>query len=225
MTTAFSVLQSKLDYFLDDEFQAGQSRRFPLPVRIHGWNWAQRFFVNHTPLQKSLVLNINEGGRTADLPNDFFSVKGLYDSEEEYWWSKLEIQAGGYREIDSDSAQYWIWNDVINLERQLLEDSEDLKLYYWAYYPDLEFTIGDDDEDITYTQGDVYTPKWAEVALMHLTTAFCWHPGSVLASDINQWRINVDSGTPMHNPRAAAAVSSLWWYNELVNKVHPADWR
>ncbi len=220
--TTISSLQTKLDYFLDDAYVEGQARRFSLPIRLYAWNWAQKYFVNHTPRQQSFNISFYSGGRSASLPTDFLAVKGVYDSDEEYWWQEMAIEPGDRRRIDSDVPYYWIWESDMHLERDVGADSTNLALYYWAYYPDIDFSIGDTDEDITYTQEDIYTPDWAELAMCHLTTAICWHPGYVLASDINEWKISIDSGTPMHNPRQAAARENLWWYHDLIASVQPA---
>jgi hypothetical protein len=219
--TTFSSLQTKLDYFLDDAYSAGQARRFPLPTRLMAWNWAQKYFVNHTPREQSATLSIGTGGRQASLPDDFLAVKGIYDSGDEYWWREMEIKPGDYRHTDSDVPEFWIWGDTMYLERGMT-GSTDLTLYYWAYYPSITYTIGANDEAITYLSETIYTPSWAELPLCYLTTAICWHPGVVLASDINEWRIMVDAGTPMHNPRQAAAREALWWYNHLLGMVHPS---
>ncbi len=220
--TEFADIQVKLDRFLGDGLPAeeGQERTFPLPLRVDAWNWAQKYFANHTPREREAVLEIGEGGRQASLPDDFLAVRGVYDQQEGHWWYELPIRAGDFRPADSDAPEYWIWSSSMHLERDV--GSEDLTLYYWAYYPEIEFIVGEDNEDITYEQGDVYTPHWAELPLCYLTTAIAWHPGIVLASDINQWRIKVDSGTPMHNPREAAAREALWWYNRLLSEIQPA---
>lgn len=221
--TTFSSLQTKLDYFLDDAYVEGQARRFNLPLRLYAWNWAQKYFAqNHTPREQSVTLSIDSGGRSASLPSDFLDIRGVYDSDEEYWWREMAVEPGDYRHTDSDLPEFWVWEDSLVLERDVGSDFTDLTLYYWAYWPDIEFSVGDTDEDITYTQETIYTPDWAELALCHLTTAICWHPGYVLASDINEWKITVDAGTPMHNPRQAAARENLWWYNHLVSSVQPA---
>lgn len=218
--TTFSSLQVKLDYFLDDAYSAGQARRFSLPVRLMAWNWAQKYFVNHTPREQSTTLTIGSGGRQASLPDDFLAIVGLYDSGDEYWWRGMEIKPGEFRHTDSDIPEYWKWGSTLYLERDMT-GSTDLTLYYYAYYPEITYTVGATDEDITYLSETIYTPGWAELALCHLTTAICWHPGAVLASDINEWKISVDAGSPLHNPREAAAREALWWYNTLLATVTP----
>lgn len=224
---AFSSLQAKLNRFADDALQTdaggtAQDRTFPLPLRIDAWNWAQKVLVQHTPRQQSVTLEVDTDGRSAVLPDDFFDVHGIYDSEEEYWWRRMAVRPGDYRDPDSDIPEYWVWNDRMILERELDHGDDHLTLYYWAYYPDVEYEIGDTDEDITYEQETVYTPRWADPAMIHLAIAYCWQPGSVQASDINEWKIQVDSGTPMHNPRQAAAWDHYRWWNELMNQVTPA---
>jgi len=227
MAVTFSSLQAKLNRFADDALRedAGgeaEARTFPLPLRIDGWNWAQRILVQHTPRQRSVTLEVDTDGRSAVLPDDFFEVYRIYDSEEEYWWRQMSSEPGQYRDPDSDLPEYWVWGDRMYLERDLDHGDDHLTLYYWAYYPDVEYAVGDTDEDITYQQETVYTPRWAESAMLHLTIAYCWQPGSVQASDINEWKIQVDAGTPMHNPRQAAAWDHYRWWTELMSQVSPA---
>jgi hypothetical protein len=232
MPSAFSDLQDKLDRFMEDQLDTDASgdakaRRFPLPTRIYSWNWAQLVLVHHTPRQRSMTLEIDTDERSAVLPDDFFEVMGIYDSYEEYWWRRMSVQPGDYRDTDSDLPEYWIWDGKMLLERDIDIGSTDLTLYYWAYYPDVEFEVGtsegeENPEDITYTQETVYTPRWAESAMLHLCTAFCWQPLSIEASDINEWRIEVDAGTPMHNPRQSAAWDHYRWWNELLGRISPA---
>jgi hypothetical protein len=222
MATTFTELQLKLDRFMDDTLIAGAPRRFPLPTRIYAWNWAQLHLVHHTPRQRSMILEIDTGGRSAVLPDDYFDVMGIYDSDNKYWWHRMSVQPGGYRDPDSDIPEYWIWDGKMMLERDITIGSTDLTLYYWAHYPKVKFAIGDDDEDIIYEQETIYTPDWAEIAMLFLCRAYCWQPGSAEASDINEWKIKVDAGTPMHNPRAAAAWDDFQWWNTLMGQVTPA---
>jgi hypothetical protein len=235
MTIEFSSLQTQIDRFADDHLgvdAAGdaEDRRFSLPLRIDAWNWAQKVLVHHTPREQTATLTINSDGRSADLPSDFFDVHAMYDSDEEEWWQSMSIKPGGYRDdTDPDTSEYWTWGDTLYLERELGTDDDHLTLYYWAYYPEIEYTVGLSDdgteenkEDITYSQSTVYTPRWSDTAMIHLCIAYCWQPGSIQASDINEWRIMVDAGTPMHNPRAAAAWDHYRWWNDLMAKVNPA---
>lgn len=231
--TTFSAIQDLIDRFADDALRTdagggAEPRTFPLPLRIDGWNWAQKVLMQHTPLQKSATLSINEGGRSADLPSDFFDMHGIYDSQEGYWWHQRPMEPVGYRDENADDPEFWIWGSGLVLERQLSTDNEDLALYYWAYYPEIEYTVAvgedgvEDPEDITYQQENVYTPRWSDAAMIHLAASYCWQPGGVEASDINQWNIMLDSGTPMDNPRQAAAWYHYRWWNDLMSKVNPA---
>lgn len=233
MAITFSSLQAELSRFADDALQedaggTAQPRTFPLPLRIDGWNWAQKVLVQHTPRQQLMTLEIDTDGRSAVLPDDYFDMYGIYDEDEEHWWRQMSVKPGDYRDPSSDIPEFWIWNDKMILERELSHGDDHLTLYYWAYYPGIEYSIGTDDdgdddpEDITYEQDTVYTPRWADPAMIHLCIAYCWQPGSVQASDINEWKIMMDSGTPMHNPRAAAAWDHYRWWNELMSKVNPA---
>lgn len=222
MTTWAEVMQ-KLDWFLGDGIEEEENdadRTFPEILRIESWNWAQRLFCTHTSLPRQTPLRIEEGGREALLPPDFYHIEGLYDAGNGRWWWPMRRRPGDIREEDDDVLEFWIMGDRMFLESKETYHDNDLTLHYWAYYPDVKYV---QKEDLTPDVRDdnILTPLWAELALIHLTSANCHQPGSITASDINQWDIKIDSGTPMMNPRAEQAKIHLWWYDTIVNR-HPA---
>jgi len=230
MKTWAEVMQ-KLDWFLGDAIEGDEvdsDRTFPEILRILSWNWAQNLFCAHTPMSRQTPLRIEEGGREALLPPDFYSVEGLYDADNSRWWWPMRRRPGDIREVDDDVYEFWIRGKRMFLESEVSYHNNDLTLHYWAYYPSVEYV----EVTVTPTEGDPYiipdvrndsiiTPLWAESALCHLTAAYCWTPGSVQAADINQWDIKLDSGTPLMNPRAEQAKLHLWWYDTIINR-YPA---
>jgi len=228
----WAELMRKLDWFLGDSIEASENdsdRTFPEILRIESWNWAQNLFCAHTPLARQTHLNIEEGGREALLPPDFYKVEGLYDADNSRWWWPMRRRPGDVREADDDVQEFWIRGDRMFLESEIEYTDNELTLHYWAYYPKVEYVgvLNEPDEGSPYTTPDVrkdsiLTPQWAELALCHLTSANCHQPGSITASDINQWDIAIDSGTPMMNPRAEQAKLNLWWYDTIINRFSPA---
>jgi hypothetical protein len=228
----WAVVMRKLDWFLGDAIEAGETdadRTFPEILRIESWNWAQRFFCAHTPLARQTPLRIEEGGREALLPPDFYKVEGLYDADEERWWWPMRRRPGDVRPADDDVLEFWIRGNRMFLETELDYYNNDMTLYYWAYYPDVEYVEVENEQDggSMYVTPDVrkeeiLIPAWAESALCHLTASFVHQPGSITAADINQWDIKIDSGTPLMNPRAEQAKLHLWWYDTIINRHPPA---
>lgn len=226
MTTTWTRVNAKLDWFLDDaarESAAGEpiAPLFAEALRIECWNWAQRTLVHHTPRARSMTLVIETGEREAVLPDDFFAVQGIYDSDNERWWSPVAWKPGDIRYADDELETYWIFGGRLYLENEIEYTSTDLTMYYWAHYPDVEYVL-DDDRDVDYlTQETIHTPDWAELALVHLCTSSCMMPGEVFAADINEYKIRVDSGTPLHNPRKESALFHLDMWNRLMAMFPP----
>ena len=197
-----------------------RDRNFPLDLRVYGWNWAQDLLVKHTPLQKIETVTIDTGGREVVLPDDFYAVELMSDSYEERWWTVMKKAPGLLKFPDEETLEYWLWGNRMFLESEKDVTSTDLTLYYWAYYPEVEFSVSND--VYTWTQEQILVPRWAESALCHLATAFCFQLSSIEAADINNWRIRVDSGNPLMNPRAQQAREHLFWWNAIMDSFPPA---
>lgn len=216
--TTWAAVNRKLDIFLKDD---DVEPRYSTVLRIMSWNAAQRVFVSHTPLSKSMRLEIDTGNRTAILPPDFYAIESIYDSDRGIWWRPMRRRPGDVALPDDDLPEYWIWGGRIHLEANVPYDHDDLTMYYWAYYPDVTYVEGDDGS--VDVQDDIITiPMWAEPALLHLTAAFVFQPDAIAAADINQWDIKIDSGTPLMNPRAQQAREHLFWYDTIVNRFPQA---
>lgn len=218
--TTWTRVNVKLDLFLDDAERAGAARLFPVPLRIEAWNWAQRILTCHTPRQRTTILTIDTGKRQAVLPSDFLAMEGIYDADRECWWRPMRRNPGDIRYTDEELPEFWTWANQVFLEDEISYTAGDLRLYYWAYYPEVEYKL--DGDTVTYTQEQIHTPLWAELALCHLTTATCMMPGEVFAADINQYKIRIEAGTPLHNPRAESSKFHLEWWNSLIDKFSPA---
>ncbi len=220
MTTTWTKVDAKLDLFLNDPERTGGSQLFSVPLRIESWNWAQRMLCYHTPRKRRVVPKIDTGKRSIILPGDFYMVDSIYDSNREKWWRSMRRRPGDIRYTDEDLPEFWVWGNEMFLEDNVSYGSTDLTLYYWAYYPEVEYETVD---NVTTVQGEqIHTPDWAELALVHLVTATCMMPGEVFAADINQYKIRIESGTPLHNPRAESAKYHLWWWNTIIDSFPPA---
>lgn len=218
----FDQIDRKLNLFVNDVEASTEDEpaRFSLPLRVEAWNWAQRQLCAHTPRQIEMELTVNSGNRSAVLPSDYFCADRIYDSARSMWWRPMRRRPGDIRYENDDIPEFWTWGGKMMFEDSIDYDSGQLTLYYWAYYPDIELDPGRD--EVVYRQAQVFTPRQFESALLHLTAAFCWTPGAAEAFDLNEWKITIDSGTPIHNPRAMGAREHLFWYNTLMDSFPPA---
>lgn len=224
MVRNWDELNARLDYFMDDPDRTEPggpiaTPRFPTILRIMGFNWAQNMLCSHSPRELSMPLVIDRGNRSAVLPDDLYAVDAIYDGDIEQWWRPMRREPGDIRYEDDDLPEYWVWGDRLFMEKDVEYDSTDVTLYYWGYYPEIEYT--QNNGEVTITQPQIYSPLWAESALFHLTTAFCWTPGAVMAADINEYKITVDSGNPLQNPRSQQAREHLFWWNVILES-HPS---
>lgn len=215
--TKWTELNSRLDLFLGDTTDT-----YSEPLRIEAWNWAQDVFVSHTPRAMASTMVFDTGGREAILPDDFYMVRSIYDSGNERFWSPIEHGPGMIRLTNEDRLQYWTFGNRLFLESIKSVAATDLTLYYWAYYPKIEYSE-DSSGVVTIEAGQVLTPRWAERALCHLTASGIMMPLEIEASNLNNYRIRIESGNPEHNPRAQSAEFHLRWYLELVGRFPRAD--
>lgn len=218
VTTTWTAVNTKLDLFLDDAEREGSDRLFPIALRVEAWNWAQRALCHHTPRQRSVTLVIDTDTRKAILPSDFYAMRGLYDKEREKWWRGIWLEEGDVQYTDDDLPEYRIWGGEMCLEDEISHGDTDYTLYYWAYWPDVEY----DATDEQYEQEQIYVPRWAELPLVHLTTATCLMPMELFSADLNQYKIRVEAGNPLQNPRAQSADFHLAWWNRLLDLFPPA---
>lgn len=222
MTTTWTAIDAKLDLFLDDAERADVDRLFPLALRVEAWNWAQDLLCYHTPRALSMAMEIDTGERSVVLPGDFFAMHGVYDADREQWWRPIDLLPGDVQYTDEDLPEYWMWGNQLFLEDEITYNDANYTLYYWAYWPKIEYTVGDDISDLTYEQEVIFVPRWAELALIHLTTATCMMPLEIFAADLNQYKIKIESGTPLHNPREKSADWHLGWWHKLLDMFPPA---
>ena len=221
MTTTWSIINERLEYFLND---TAATPDYSLSERVDGWNYAQRLLaVQHTPRERKAVLTLGADGRSAALPEDFLSVAGLYDADNSVWWSPMDYprRDGTYRAEDDELRLYWTFGQMLYLESEIVA-ADDLRLYYWAYWPDLEVkTVNAVETEIV---SDILIPRWAEVPCQHLTAAYVLQGGAMQAADIRTWNMRIDSGTPVQNSRAEQAREHLWWWDNLLARVKPIDY-
>jgi len=221
-STNWTDVNARLDEFLDDTGldQAGASATFEYAVqqRIAAWNWAQRMLVSHTPRQVTSVLTMNSDGRSAELPDDFYDVYRVLHLEDEIYLRPYGVPASGSRRAKtSENNYYWSWGRRLIFERDVT--TGDIELYYWAYWPEVEYRV--DNSTVTILSQEIAVPSWAVLPLCHLTAATCLQPGAIQAARTRQWNIEVDSGNPVQNSRASQSQEHLFWWNALLSKVPP----
>jgi len=231
MTTTWTAVDQKLDVFLNDPLAQNDDGTYRVQtydrrLRINSWNWAQDIFVHHTPMQRRLTLTMRSGNREAILPEGWYAVEGIYDPDEGQWWMPMSRRPGYHQAEDETVLEYWVWDNRLYLQDSV---SRDLVLYYWAYWPALEYTVGDNIGrenapvyDIAMKAEQILVPRWAEIAMIHLTCASCLVPGAIEASDINQWKVWIDAGNPEHNPRLQQAWYHMQMYDNIMTRVPPA---
>lgn len=224
------ALNAKLSRFLQDDLNpdAGKTTYlFPLELRIDAWNWAQSLFCNHTARECSTMLKIEADGRTAQCPDDFKFMGMIYDKNGELApdyrnvYTRREFVEGGLRmDTLNYNWSYWIWAGLIHFDKPQSNNIA-YAMDYFAAWPDLTYDGYDANGNIVMVQDKVYVPKWAELPLAHLAAATCLMPGSISAAMANEFRIRIDAGTPLDNPREQEARSHAWWYDYLLGKVPP----
>ena len=221
-STTWTDINLRLNEFLDDtglnQSGAATTLEYSASQRIAAWNWAQRLLVSHTPRQVNSVLTIDSDGRSAELPDDFFDVyRVLHLEDERYLFPAKPPIPGARRSADSELDYYQIWGRRLIFERDITKG--DIELYYWAYWPEIEYRVEND--DVTVVTEEIAVPAWTILPLCHLTAATCLQPGAIQAARTRQWNIEVDSGNPVQNSRASQAQEHLWWWNALISKMTP----
>jgi hypothetical protein len=217
MSTTWSAIDDMIQRMLDDP----DGEEFTEQARIDSWNWAQRHFVHHTPRQQIQTgLKMESDGRAVVLPSDFYEIGRLYDPVEKQWWQQQQWQPGGAYDTTWESFTFTVWGGVLYLYDDVSSDNS-YELWYYAYWPDVEFRI--ESSVVVVTEDKVLVPRWAESALVHLAAAFCLNPQAVQAAKTRQWNIKIDSGRPTDNSRAVQTRELLWWYNALIGAYPPLD--
>lgn len=227
-TTTWSQVLLELDKFLKDEPHAdtGVRSAYPAQLRVFAWNWAQRYFaITHTPRQGTEILTIDSDNRSAVLPEDFMAVWRIHEGDREEWMVPMPRPVQGQVfQYDKELAQYWTWGQVLMFTETVT--SVTVTLYYWGYWPEVAFTLDEENENIVvYTEEQIVVPPWAMLPLCHLTAATCLAPGALEAARSRQWNITVDSGNPVQNARAVQAKEHLTHYEWLIGRIPPPKWR
>jgi hypothetical protein len=220
-------LNAKLDRFLDDSLSASkETYLFPMELRIDAWNWAQAIFSNHTLRERSTLLQIQQDGRTAKIPDDLRYVGMIYDKNGELApdyrnvYTRRGFQEGGLRmDTLNYNWAYWTWDGLFHFDKPMsISNNLAIAMDYFADWPDVTYDY-DANGALYYIQDTIFVPKWAELPLAHLTAATCLMPGSISAAMANEFRIRIDAGSPLDNPREQEARSHAWWYEHLISKI------
>lgn len=215
MATTWSVINDKLTRMLDDV--ATGTMDFDTELRIDAWNWAQRQFVSHTPRQRKTTLKVESDNRTAILPEDFYEIARLYDPNDNYWWHLQSYSPTGTWDTDWDTKSYTVWGNTLYLNKDV-DDDDEFELWYYAYWPDVEYVT--EGGSVVITSDKIIVPAWAEAPLVILTCAFCLQPKAIESAKNREFNIRVDSGRPTDNARAQEAWD-LWRWYEILLSTHP----
>ncbi len=216
----FDEINTTLCLFLDDNPDGGEAKyQFPLPLRITGWNWAQGVFQNHTMREMTARLSIAEDRRSALLPDDYLYLALVYDRTNEHTYQRRAFAEGGWRNEYSENFAYWVWSHKLRFDRTV---TEPIDIEYYASWPKITYNLGSEGK-VVYVQGDVLVPEWSHFALAHLTAAAVLQPAAITAAMSNEYKIKIDSGTPLDNPREQQARAHAWWYNDLIGRFPPQE--
>ncbi len=216
----FDEINTTLCLFLDDNPEGGETKyQFPLPLRIIGWNWAQGVFQTHTMREMTTRLSVAEGGRSAVLPSDYLLMALVYDRNNERTYIRRTFAEGGFRNELGDNFAYWTWGGKLRFDRPV---TEQVDIEYYASWPKITYNLNNEGK-VVYVQGDVLVPEWSHFALAHLTAAVVLQPPAITAAMSNEYKIKIDSGTPLDNPREQQARAHMWWYNDLIGNFQPQE--
>jgi len=217
MATTWEAISKQFVWFLEEA--VATEAEWLESARIDAWNMAQRIFTSHTALEKFATATL-AADYTILLPEDFFILASIYDSENELIAAPVKFKVG-YDIPDPARTEYWIWGSNLHVTAQTAPAT--VGLYYYAFWPDVLYQV-EEDGSVTIIEGSILVPGWSVPALLHLSTAVLMQPKSVQSSMNREYNIKIDSGGPDDNARRTQAREHLWWYRELL-KEHPAQTR
>ena len=223
----WTQLNSKLSRFLDDSLTTGKKTYlFSTELRIDAWNWAQAIFSNHTLRERSTTLQIQQDGRTAKIPDDLRHVGMIYDKNGELapdyrniYMRRGFVEGGLRMDTLNYNWQYWTWDGLFHFDKPMSQANNlVIAMDYFADWPEITYDYNENGA-MYFLQDNIYVPRWAELPLAHLAAATCLMPQAIQAAMSNEYKIKIDSGTPLDNPREQQAARHLWWYNEILGKI------
>jgi hypothetical protein len=146
------------------------------------------------------------------LPTDLYEIQAITVNESGEMLPSAVFHPGSYHGEDIDKTNDWIEYPSGSVTfSKALDSGEVYDLWYTAYW-----TPPDDMED----ENDVLeVPEVLITAVAYYSSAYALMPGAVSAADIRQWNIDVDSGTPAHNPVRDAVTYLMNMFQQEMNRV------
>lgn len=126
---------------------------------------------------------------TFELPDDYYRVTGVLDVSSGYYIPQNTLAAGqtpGGRSLETN--QDWLEYPDKSISLANIPEG-DIVVYYAATWE-----VPVDDEDV------IEAPLWAHRALVFYAASYALLDKASSASNIRQWNVQVDSGTPAMNP-------------------------
>jgi len=122
------------------------------------------------------------------LPTDLYMIISVFDADSGIYLKKNTLSAGMSPGSDLETNQDWLEYQEGSITFANAPE-EDPIAYYGAYW------------DIPTADADVLEPPiWSHTALAYYAASYALLQKASAASNIRQWNVEVDSGTPAMNP-------------------------
>lgn len=146
---------------------------------------------------KSSVEEFDTDGETLEfeLPEDLYRINAVFDAETGVYIPQNILAAGRSPGYDIETNQDWLEypEGTLSLANAPASDGQVI-LYYSATW---EVPADDDD--------DIEAPAWTHRAIVFYAASYAILEKASSASNIRQWNVQVDSGTPVMNPMRDAS--------------------
>lgn len=123
-----------------------------------------------------------------ELPEDLYRITAVFDETSGYYIPQNILAAGTSPGNNLQSNQDWMEYPEGYLSLANAPEA-DLIVYYGAVW-----TVPEDDDDV------IEPPDWLHRALVFYAASYAMLDKASSASNIRQWNLNIDSGTPAMNP-------------------------
>lgn len=201
-------LTAELDTLMDDETKTS----YPESLRIAAFNRALEYFaVTHTALLRTVTASASAyaEGALIGFPADFLELPGggvqIASSDRFTWLEPAAISPGDY--VSGDG--YMVMAAGVYLHNAAIRDA---RLWYYGFY-----------DRVSSEASVINVPPWAEWAVLNLAISNCMYPLMVGQSNLRQFQMKREAGSPEDNPPRVQAMYHFRIYSEIVNRVKTQD--
>lgn len=146
------------------------------------------------PKSQTLVCEGDDEKTSFDLPADFYRIAAVFDSNTGMYIPAATMapfqSPGGNIEANQDYLEF---PDGSIVFANALVAETSCTVYYYASWPHVT-------EDDDLNDWVIPTPIWLDTALALYTSSYALLQKASQSSNIRQWNVDVDSGTPAMNP-------------------------